>query len=256
MALNALELGFCARLIRTVAATGHPPRVLLLGYPDLLCTPDSLRAVGVQVDWERLPKRTPEVSRAVWIQHGREVLAELPVLETKGVLRALGAEPVVTDAIPWGGEDHVLDLNLPLEPKLRAKLEAAEIIVDPGTLEHCFNIAQAFDNVDQLLQPRGFVYHQAAAAFPNHGFWSISPTAFFDFYQSRGYDLGRAYYWEGWSDSYGFVPNRVEAPPFETKAQLRESLVLVPEGRNRDSSGWDLSRPAMLLFAEPGDRNV
>ena len=224
MALNALELATCAGLIRKVAR-GRPPRLLLLGYADLLCTPESLRAVGLEVDWDRLPKRPPEVSRVIWQQHGRETLAGTPMLETKGVLRALGAEPTVADALAWGGEEYVLDLNHPLELNQRAEDEIPDIIIDPGTLEHCFNIAQAFDNVDRLLKPGGFVYHQAAAAFPNHAFWSISPTAFFDFYQSRGYELGRAYYWQGSSDAYGLVPKRVEAAPFAANVQLTKNLV-------------------------------
>ena len=80
-----------------------------------------------------------------------------------------------------------MDLNLPAPENMCGRFD---IIIDPGTLEHCFNIAQAFDNIDRMLRVGGVVYHQNAIAFPNHGLWSISPTAYFDFYQPRDYLLG------------------------------------------------------------------
>ena len=132
--------------------------------------------------------------------------------ETSATFRALGAEVTVSDAIAWGGEDIIVDLNAPLPRRLRGRYD---VVVDPGTLEHCFNIAQAFENVDALLRPGGFVYHQDAFAFPNHGFWSISPTAFFDYYQSRGYELGVPYRFDGSFDDTGFIPRMKPISPFE-----------------------------------------
>ena len=52
-------------------------------------------------------------------------------------------------------------------------------------------------------------------AFPNHGFWSISPTAFYDFYQSQGFKLGTSYAWRGVADSEGLVPRLRRIDPFK-----------------------------------------
>ena len=142
----------------------------------------------------------------------RRYHTKVPIIEARALIRQLGGEPAITDAIATGKEDYILDLNYPLEDG--SLTGAFDLIVDPGTIEHCFNVAQAFDNIDCMLAPEGFVYHQAAAAFPNHGFWSISPTAFFDFYESRGYELGRAYYWDGAEDSGGLIPRLVLAAPY------------------------------------------
>ena len=224
MALNPREIAILSGLLGRMNLDRRP-RVLLLGYPDILATPQSLAQAGVPLDWAELEKRSAMASRQVWINAGKDHLANLPMLEARSLFRRLGGDPTVSDAIARGQEDRLIDLNKPVEDAML--LGAFDLIVDPGTLEHCFNIAQAFDNVDRMLAPDGFIYHQAAAAFPNHGFWSISPTAFFDFYEQRGYRLGRAYYWHDAEDVDGLIPRLVPAAPFEQQ---------LPSAQNRIAS--------------------
>ncbi len=202
MALNATELRLIERLIDKFVR----PRILLLGYPELLVTEDIWQS---RVSWDSLPKR--DNSKELWIAHNRVTLGDTPMLESRGLYQALGCDVEISDALSWGGEDFVLDLNHPIKRSLRGRYD---IIVDPGTLEHCFNIAQAFENVDALLTRGGFIYHQNAIAFPNYGFWSISPTAFFDFYDSKGYELGQPYCFGPVLDKHGFVPTLVPIDPF------------------------------------------
>lgn len=207
MALNALEMKIVSSLLlRTPDA-----RTLLLGYPDLLCNKAVFEQVGFPMDWEALPKR-PDAA-AMWSTHNRSLTCDAP--DTRGFFRAFGAEIVVVDANAWGGEDRLLDLNWPLSQADRKEIGQFDLIVDPGTLEHCFNIAQAFDNVVQMLKPGGMVFHEAAISFPNHGFWSISPTAFFDYYQSKGFSLGSAYVTHGPVDEFGFIPRLAKIAPFD-----------------------------------------
>jgi SAM-dependent methyltransferase len=215
MAVNATELRIFSHLIGQLAAEiPNPPRILLLGYPDVLATAASLRAVGIDLVWASLPKRPTEEARQIWAQHGRPQLADEPMLEAKALFTAFGARPLVSDALKWGGEDVVLDLNQRIGWLTARRLGRFDLIIDPGTIEHCFNVAQAFMNIDQLLAPGGFVYHQTAIAFPNHGFWSISPTTFFDFYETAGYQLGRPKRWTAPSDAEGFVVILSDIHPF------------------------------------------
>src|SRR5262249_35620403 len=158
-----------------------------------LCVPDSLQYISFPLNWDDLPKR--DDAKKVWLSHARADLADHEMLESRRVFSALGAEVTISEGIPCGSEDLVIDLNMPVK-----KTACYDIIVDPGTLEHCFNIAQAFDNMDRMLAPRGFVFHTDVVALPNHAFFSISPTAFYDFYQSRGFELGTAYVWIGAKD--------------------------------------------------------
>jgi hypothetical protein len=222
MALDASEIGIVKTLIGGLKTQGRQrPRVLLLGYPDSLFSEADLKKAGVDLSWNSLPKLPVEQSAVIWRNHGFPELSDQPMVETKGMLNQMGADVFVVDFIRWGGEDLVLDLNKPVRFWTGWRIPKADLIVDPGTLEHCFNVAQAFDNVDRLLAPGGIVFHQSAAAFPNHGFWSISPTAFFDFYQSRGYELGYPKVVDRPEGGDPFVNTMKDIDPF---VQLRTTL--------------------------------
>lgn len=223
MAINGSELRVLEYLIKNQNfRLERRPRVLVLGYPDVLATERTFSNLSLSLVWSGISKR--ENSKDVWRIHGRDH-GDYPMCESKALIRALGADCVVLDAIRWGKEDFVVDLNLPLSADMKRQLGTFDIIVDPGTVEHCFNIAQAFINISHLVAPSGFVYHQAAVAFPNHGFWSISPTAFFDFYESRNFVLGTPYIWIGTCDQEGFEPRFNEIDPFAVLVGYSTPLV-------------------------------
>ena len=62
-----------------------------------------------------------------------------------------------------------------------------DLIIDPGTTEHCFNIAQAMKNIAEMTKVGGLIFHQIPGAYLNHGFYSVSPTFFLDFYSKNGF---------------------------------------------------------------------
>src|SRR5579883_1991150 len=119
--------------------------------------------------------------------------------------------------------------------------------------------AQAFDNIDRLLAPFGIVYHQTAAAFPNHGFWSVSPTAFFDFYESRQFELGTAYYWNGSIDADGLVPRLQCADPFAPKVGSPTPQIACytfrKRGKHRRPPGFPVQRCYSSLSREIATTN-
>src|SRR5262249_55733789 len=58
------------------------------------------------------------------------------------------------------------------------------------------NIGQAFENIIACLKPKGAVIHANPVSMINHGFWNISPTAYYDWYESRGFDqIAIRFYW-------------------------------------------------------------
>ena len=223
MAINGCELKVIEFLIKKLnSRLKRRPKILFLGYPDVLATEKTFSNLNLSVDWLSISKRKD--SKEVWRGHGRDH-GDYPMCESKALINAFGADCVVLDAIRWGGEDFVVDLNLPLSAELTNQLGVFDLIVDPGTVEHCFNIAQAFINITNLIAPSGFVYHQAAVAFPNHGFWSLSPTAFFDFYESRNFVLGTPYIWIGTCDQEGFEPRFNAIDPFAALVGFSTPLI-------------------------------
>ena len=65
-----------------------------------------------------------------------------------------------------------------------------DFIIDAGTVEHCFNLGQVFDNIRRGVNSNdGIIIHVNPLNWLNHGFWNINPTAYFDFYNANGFEI-------------------------------------------------------------------
>ena len=150
----------------------HLPRkrVLSFGYPDLLVRDEELeRLFGVR------PTRHTEFGR--W--HG----VDFPLPETLEFFDAIGAKLDCVDIHPSRGVERVVDLNYPCD------LGSYDLVLDAGTIEHCFNIAQAIINAAQAVGPGGHVFHGPPMTMLNHGFYNINPTLLYDFYEQNGWTV-------------------------------------------------------------------
>jgi hypothetical protein len=187
VALNAVEFELIAGLLQNVRKAGlsRRPRVLCLGYPDALVDRETWYGPTA---WDDLPKRS-DVAQ-IWTEHGYSERSGEPMVDARGAIELMDAEVTICDAIQLEVGTVPLDLNLPLPRKWRG---AFDLVIDPGTIEHCFEIAQALKNVAAMVRVGGWIYHQAVISYPNHGFWSISPTAFVDFYERNGFISGQPY---------------------------------------------------------------
>lgn len=93
-----------------------------------------------------------------------------------------------------GGPDAIArDLNEPLE--WTANL--FDIVINTGTAEHVFDIAQVFRTIHDATVQGGLMVH----TFPfrgwlDHGFWSINPTLLHDLAGANGYKLLACAYYE------------------------------------------------------------
>ncbi|HVO04057.1 MAG TPA: hypothetical protein VMT54_17800 [Candidatus Cybelea sp.] len=145
-----------------------PAKILCLGYPDLLLTETVTPAAG-------------DDAARIASYHGWKG----PIAETTATFAAIGLDPVYIDVHASRHVERIVDLNRPVPEDLHG---AFDLVLDPGTLEHCFNIGQAFENIVTCLKPKGTVIHANPVTMTNHGFWNISPTAYHDWYQSRGFD--------------------------------------------------------------------
>jgi hypothetical protein len=78
-----------------------------------------------------------------------------------------------------------LDLNQPL--KLGHQFH---LVHNNGTLEHIFDIAQAFRNMHDLTRPGGMMVHHAPfVGWVDHGFYSLHPTLFWDLAEANNYHM-------------------------------------------------------------------
>jgi hypothetical protein len=184
MAIDALYLQYLKHAIdQRRGATTERLRGLLLAYPDLLVP----RAGLVRILGEAALAGAPERNDAAqtWEYHGLRGVTE-PLYDSLAVLERMGVDSVVIDAAKLRGMERVVDLNHPLPEDLARSFD---VVVDTGTCEHCFNVAQAFANSCEALAIGGVLVHAAPLTRINHGFWNFNPTVYPDFFEANGFDL-------------------------------------------------------------------
>jgi len=82
------------------------------------------------------------------------------------------------DNSAYEGASHIADFNKPL-----ADPDTYDTVIDFGTLEHVFDVRQAFANCAALCASDGCILHLLPANNQcGHGFWQFSPEVFFSLY--------------------------------------------------------------------------
>lgn len=160
-----------------------PCRLLSLGVPDLLLTDEyDVKRVDNEAQLQR------------WHSWSH------PIYDTVAMFHEFGIEATYLDNQAHRGNEIVADLNEDLSrrdeietclgwnpPDRRIPwIQPFDVVLDPGTLEHCFNIGQAFRNVRDLCRPGGTIIHVNPLSMFNHGFWNLNPCAYADWYGDNG----------------------------------------------------------------------
>ena len=145
-------------------------RVLSLGYPDLLITDaEAEQYFGI--------RPTKFTDRAV--RHS--MAGQIP--ESREFFSLLGAELTCVDVQKFDGVDVVADLNHPQD------LGQYDLVIDPGTVEHCFNVGTAILNAANAVKVGGSILQGGPLSMMNHGFYNLNPTLFYDLYTQNGWDV-------------------------------------------------------------------
>ena len=145
-------------------------RILSLGYPDLMCSADEIEKLFGY-------KPTKFTDAHEWHK------VKNPFPETIELFEAIGAKAMIVDFTAERGIEKIADLNHPHD------LGKFDLVIDPGTLEHCFNIGQAFLNAANAVRQGGNIFHISPMTMLNHAFWSLNPTTFHDFYGQNGWTI-------------------------------------------------------------------
>ncbi len=158
-------------------------KALCLAYPDLLVTQSRLEALFTAAVVATLPLR--DDADKIWAWHGLKG-ATTPLYDTLPLFKALDIDAEVIDIIAARGMERIVDLNMPMPSDLEAQFD---LVIDTGTCEHCFNVAQAFLNSCAAVTEGGFLVHAAPLTRVNHGFWNFSPTVYPDFLHDNGFKI-------------------------------------------------------------------
>ena len=167
MALNANAIGLLRPYIKG--------DVLSLGYPNLL-----LDRFGCEKVFGFTPATVIDPPSTIKLieRHKGKKLAE-----TRGVFAQLGAVLTCVDAVAHDGVDRIADLNYP------QALGEYDLVIDAGTIEHCFNIGQALINAANAVKIGGVILHTPPMTMVNHGFYNLCPTLFPHFYLANGFEM-------------------------------------------------------------------
>jgi hypothetical protein len=176
--------------------------VLSLGYPDILASTEQIAALFGAETARALDFRPDSAEIGRW--HGLGTDARIP--ESAHFMALLGYDLEVLDVVEARGGELLLDLNEPVPARLHRRYA---LIIDPGTLEHCFNIAQAASNLAQMVAPGGCVFHGNPLNMYNHGFYNLNPTWYRDFYAANGFEIEQMI---GVADP-ARAPKRFDVPP-------------------------------------------
>lgn len=99
-------------------------------------------------------------------------------------LRKKGFDPVHSlDVYDKEGPTYVKNMDHPVYLPM-----SYDLIIDGGTIEHCFSTASFLTNTVQFLNPGGMVLHFTPTNnWSGHGFYQFSPELFYDFYYDNGF---------------------------------------------------------------------
>ena len=107
-------------------------------------------------------------------------------IDSYDMFRALGFSRI--DAIDYSdyeGANLIFDLNKPVPSTM---FEQYDYVIDGGTTEHIFDVALAIDNMIRMLKVGGYIFHIVPCdGWVDHGFYSLSPTFFRDYYPLNGF---------------------------------------------------------------------
>jgi len=142
--------------------------ILSLGYPDIMASSDQLREI-----FGYTPARFTTGNK--WIKY--------PVPDSEELCQKLGSKLTIVDYVSERGCEIVANMNEPHD------LGKFDLVIDPGTLEHCFNIGQAMMNAANAVKLGGRIFHISPMSMINHGFYNLCPTWFSDFYEQNGWTI-------------------------------------------------------------------
>lgn len=158
-------------------------RCLELAYPDLIVSEQDIAELFGPEVAKDLPVR-PD-SEGILRLHS--MTGRLPaVFETHTLFERIGLTIEVIDIAVNRGMERIVDLNDPLPADLHQRFD---LLIDTGTLEHCFNVGQAFKNTCEAMRLGGVIVHGAPLNRFNHGFWSFNPTLYYDFLGDNGFHI-------------------------------------------------------------------
>jgi hypothetical protein len=221
-------------IVREHAQSNFVGPALSLGVPEVYATAAELRrwlrdygAAGATLPEEEVETSTNKFGKRLGWVNGRTFF------------RALGFSGF--DSLDLSGADYtpqiVHDLNSEVDRRYHSNYR---FVLDPGTLEHVFDVRTCLTNIVRVLAVGGSVVHLVPVYSYNGGYYSINPNVLHDFYRLNGFGRLRAFLIM-WDRYLPYTAHRTFCYTY------REDVL----GSRHALADWDQVRyaPHLLLFA-------
>ena len=102
----------------------------------------------------------------------------------------LGFDHQSLDNSDYEGADIIQDLNQDFSVE-----KSFDFILDFGTSEHVFDFPAVLRNIHNNLNAAGYIFHFCPSHnFVDHGFYTVSPCLFYEYYEANHYDILKSYF--------------------------------------------------------------
>ncbi len=160
-------------------------RVVTLGRLHVYNTAEEVKAFAAQ--------RGVSLVETDLILHRAPELAKKGYLSDESLFKMLGFDVLHRlDYCDYEDVEETLDLNSVSTPE--HLLNQYDVVIDSGTIEHVFHLPNCLAHLERLAKPGGRIVHLSPTSnTANHGFYSLSPTLFVDYYGQRGHEVSKVY---------------------------------------------------------------
>lgn len=157
-------------------------RMITLGRQDVLVTYEEVIELAKQVNYPLRLLSNVELS-------DKFDMKKLKCISDRSLFFMLGFDDLKSvDFSSYENADVIYDLNQDLLPA--DLVSSANVVLDPGTIEHVFHVPNSLKNIFNMLKMEGRVIHIAPSSnHMDHGFYMFSPTLFRDYYFANQFDL-------------------------------------------------------------------
>lgn len=167
------------------------------------------------------------------------------------LLRHLGASDVKSlDASDYEGADIVFDMGVLQKPPAQF-----DLVADFGSLEHIFNVPNAFMNVMRLCRTGGRIAHVLPANnLAGHGFWQFSGDVFFELYSpENGFADTEVFYASGMDEKVWYRARRSRPGERFELVSVEPISVICITRKHREGS--ELGQIAQPFYSGAWSRN-
>jgi SAM-dependent methyltransferase len=146
--------------------------------------------VGLNDLREDIGRHAPEAERPALLRELDRLIAERPSTELFDIARIFWAtffQPRSMTAIDFHGSADALklDLNGPVDLGRRF-----DVVMNLGTIEHVFNVAQALATMHDHTAPGGIMIHgMPLTGWVDHGFYNFHSTFYWDLARANDYQV-------------------------------------------------------------------